>query len=118
MLQKLLVTAVSLAVACQQGASTRVCGRRCCGRIARREGQLGQDSLQDSALHCDAVKLSFIPWLVNCCCVQTKERATLLWMWGRGREGQLGQDSLQDSALPCLVPTLRARQVLQVGLSS
>ena len=47
---------------------------------------------------------------------QTKERATLLWMWGRGREGQLGADSLADSALPCLVPALRTRQVLQVRI--
>ena len=46
---------------------------------------------------------------------QLKERATLLWMWGRGREGQLGQDSLADSALPCLVPALRMRQVLQAS---
>ena len=47
-------------------------------------------------------------------CVQARERASALWMWGRGKEGQLGQGSLEDCALPCLVPALRTRHVLQV----
>ena len=49
--------------------------------------------------------------------VQARERASALWMWGRGKEGQLGQGSLEDCALPCLVPALKARAVLQVRSS-
>ena len=46
--------------------------------------------------------------------MQARERASALWMWGRGKEGQLGQGSLEDCVAPCLVPALKARAVLQV----